>query len=70
METKRKIRKSKRTKGFTDLRLEKEKGLSAVVKCKKKGGRFVSGKCYLPDVLPEKKNFKKGSPVKDPISKR
>ena len=70
METKRKVRKSKRTKGFKFLRLEKEKGLSAVVKCKKKGGKFIEGKCYLADVAPEKKKFKKGSSVKDPISKR
>ena len=34
--------------------------------CGKRGGKWVSGKC----VGTKKAKFKKGSPVKDPISKR
>tara|TARA_R100000234_G_scaffold46193_1_gene27520 strand:- start:44 stop:451 length:408 start_codon:yes stop_codon:yes gene_type:complete len=41
------------------------KGVSKAT-CGKRGGKWVSGKC----VGTKKAKFKKGSPVKDPISKR
>jgi len=41
------------------------KGISKAT-CSKRGGKWVSGKC----VGTKKAKFKKGSPVKDPISKR
>ena len=41
------------------------KGISKAT-CSKRGGKWVSGKC----VGTKKVKFKKGSPVKDPISKR
>ena len=41
------------------------KGVSKAT-CGKRGGNWVSGKC----VGTKKTKFKKGSPVKDPISKR
>ena len=41
------------------------KGISKAT-CSKRGGKWVSGKCSGA----RKTKFKKGSPVKDPISKR
>tara|TARA_Y100001951_G_C11054543_1_gene137474 strand:- start:122 stop:319 length:198 start_codon:yes stop_codon:yes gene_type:complete len=60
--TKVKSRKARPTRGWFHIRWEKEKGLSAVAKCQKKGGKLVKGRCVT--------KYKEGSPVKDPISKR
>ena len=43
--TKVKSRKARPTRGWFHIRWEKEKGLSAVAKCQKKGGKWVKGKC-------------------------
>jgi len=59
MAKKTKIRKASPTYEYKTIgkRRSKEKGLSAVAKCQKKGGKWSKGKC----VTPAKKALKTGA---------
>ena len=62
MAKKVKSRKARPSPGHFWIRWGKEKGLSAVAKCQEKGGKWEKGRCVT--------KYKKGSPARDPISKR